>query len=81
MRLVPEVVVPDQAVEIKRRCRADVGLIIADFRHRADVPSQRLGDAGGFFKRSALRHVDHQLNLALIIEGQHLHDDVTRVKQ
>jgi hypothetical protein len=36
---------------------------------------QRRRDPRGRFERGALRHVDHDLELALVVERKHLHGD------
>jgi hypothetical protein len=67
-----QVVLPHQAVEVDRRRGAGVALHAGDFRQLADFRGEFAQHPVGGFQRAALRHVEHHLELALVVEGQHL---------
>ena len=69
----PQKIVAHQAVEVVRRGRADVHLVIGHLRNRADDVPDLPGQGRGLFQGRILRHVDDHLKLALVVEGQHLH--------
>jgi hypothetical protein len=66
-------IVPDQAVEIEGGGGADVDLVIGDLGFGADGGGDFAGDLGGQFEGAAFGHVEDDLELALVVEGQHLH--------
>ena len=68
---LPEIVVPDKTVEIDRCVRTDIVLIIFDFRHCPEIRYDILAYPCGLFKRGAFRHVDNNLELALVVKRQH----------
>ena len=63
---------PDQTVEIERRRGAGVNLVVPHLRFAADGPGHFLGDAGGRFQCRALRGLEDELKLRLVVEGKHL---------
>ena len=71
----PQEVVAHQAVEVVGRGDAGVGLEIHDLGLLLDDGGQFAGDAGRLFERRSLGHVDDDLELALVVERQHLHLD------
>ena len=71
----PQEVVPHQAVEVVGRGNAGVGLEVHNLGLLLDDGGQFAGDARGFFERGSLGHVDDDLELALVVERQHLHLD------
>ncbi len=77
----PHVVMPHQAVEVVRRRGARVGLDVDDFFLMEHLLGQQPRDARGLFERGARRHVDDDLELALVVERQHLHFDEADVDQ
>ncbi len=79
--LFTKIVMPDESTEVEGGGRSDIGLIVPDFGHRLHIASQRLCDPCGLFERCPLRHINDELNLALIVEGEHLHDDMTGIEQ
>ena len=81
VRLFSQVIVAHQSVKVKRRGRADIGLIVPHLRHSPDVSAQPLRDSRRFFKRRAFRHIDHQLQFALVVERKHLYHDMACVDQ
>ncbi len=70
-----QVILPDQAVEIDRRCGAGVDLVVGDFRYRFDRTCKPVEQFGGHLDGGSFRHVHDDLELRLVIEGQHLEDD------
>ena len=68
----PQEIVPHEAIEIVRAGRAGINLIVDDLRLPAQITSQRLRHARRLLERRAVGHVDDHLELALIVEGQHL---------
>ena len=76
MRRAPQKVVPHEAVEVVGRRRADVRLHVDDRRSSSSAADgQRGRDARRRLERRALGHVDDDLELALVVERQHLHLD------
>ena len=71
--LMPQEVMPHQSVEVVGAGRARVNLIIRDFGLLAKINTERLRNAGRLLQRSPVRHVNDDLELALVVEGQHLH--------
>ena len=65
-------VVTHEPVEVVRRRRADVLLHVDDGLVLQRGRGQGGGDTRRGFEGRALRHVDHHLELALVVEGQHL---------
>ena len=68
-----EKVVPHQAVEVERRRRAGVHLVIGNLGDGGHGRSDLARDRGRPLQRRSLRHIDDDLELALVIERQHLH--------
>ena len=66
-------VMPHQPVEVVRPRGAGVDLVVHDFRLLAEITSQGLRDVRGLFQRRSVGHVDDDLELALVVEGQHLY--------
>jgi hypothetical protein len=71
-----QVVVADEAVEIERRGGAGVDLVVAHLGLRAEGGGHLAGDARRLLQRRALGRVDHDLELRLVVEGQHLDLDL-----
>ena len=65
-------VVTHKTVKVKRCSGAGVDLEIPHFGFLADGRGHLGGDAGGLFQCGALRSIDDDLKLRLIVEGQHL---------
>ena len=72
---------PHQAVEIVRRGGAHVGLQIDHLRLVERGAGQRIGGARGLFERGSVGHVHDHLELALVVERQHLDFDELEVDQ
>ena len=66
-------VVAHEAVEVVGRGDTGVDLVIGHFGFGADRGGHFAGDGGGLFQRRAFRHVQDDLELALVVKGQHLH--------
>jgi len=62
----------DEAVEVDRRRRARVGLEVGDLGHRGNVGGELGQHRRGALDRRARGHVDDHLELALVVERQHL---------
>ena len=65
-------VVPHESVEIEGRGGAGIDLDVADLGLAANSGGHFAGNAGGLLQRGALGRVDHDLELRLVVEGQHL---------
>ena len=76
-----QVVLADQAVEIDRAGRAGVGLIVGDILLERQFGTDFVQHARRFLKRRADRHVEDDLEFALVVEGQHFQDDELEVSQ
>ena len=79
--VLTQVIVAHQAIEIERRGRAGIGLDrhdLGDFQH---FFRQTLGHVGGDRQGGAGRHVDHHVELRLVVEGQHLDRHILGVEQ
>ncbi len=69
----PQKVVAHEAVEIEGGRGARVGLVVRYLGHRLQVFAYLPGDALRFLQARAFRRIDHHLELALVVEGEHLH--------
>ena len=79
--LLTQEIVPHQAVEVVGGGSTDVHLVIHHLRDRGDGVADLPGNRGGLLQGRALGHVDHHLELALVVEGKHLHlHDLEREK-
>ena len=79
VRCAAQEVVPHQAVEVVRRRRAGVALHVDDARDRFSTSARASRRPRGLLERRALGHVDDHLELALVVERQHLdRDDAER---
>ena len=72
VRAAAHEVVAHQTVEVVGRGGPDVHLVVGHLRHGADVVADLARDGGGLLQRRALGHVDDDLELALVVERQHL---------
>src|SRR5574337_324786 len=68
-------VVPHKTVEVVRGRRADIALEVGDLRDGPQVLAKGPRGPRGLLKGSALGHVDDDLELALVVKGEHLHGD------
>ena len=75
VRTLAKEVVADQAVEVVWARCPDVGFVVGHLGLCPDRVGERLGNAVGLLERRALGHVDDHLELALVIERQHLDTD------
>src|SRR5581483_1465962 len=66
-------VMSNQPVEVIGTGGAAVYLVVADFRLLTEILAKRLRHSGGLLQRRAIRHIDDDLKLALIVEGEHFH--------
>ena len=67
-----QIVLPHQSVEVDRCGSAGVGLVVGDLGHLGEVVADLVQHPVGLLQRRALRHVEHHLELRLVVEGQHL---------
>jgi len=67
--------VADEAVEVKRSGSAGVDLVVADGGIGADGGGHLGGDAGRLLEGGALGSVEDDLELRLVVEGEHLDRD------
>ena len=67
-----QVVLAHQAVEVDGTGRTRVGLVVGDFLHFRHVAADLAQHLGGLLHGRAHRHVQHHLELGLVVEGQHL---------
>ena len=80
-RILSQVVLANQPVEIDRRRRPGVCLVVGDLGDRRNVVAQRVQDAGGALDRRAGRHVDDDLEFGLVVERQHLQHDPFQARE
>src|SRR5206468_689996 len=71
----PQKIVAHEPVEVVRRGGSGVGLEVHYFRLLSDDSGQLAGNPRGLFEGCAFGHVDDDLELALVVERQHLHLD------
>ncbi len=69
---LPCKVMTDQAVEIERRGRADIDLIIGNFGFHPDGFTDFQSCLCRFFQSTAFGHIQDDLKLILVIKGEHL---------
>ena len=69
----PVEIMADEPIEIVGRGRAGVDLIIGHLGLLRDRRGHLAGGAQGLLERRALGQIDDHLELALVVEGQHLH--------
>ena len=79
-RFLAQVVMPYQAIKVEWRSDTDVALQRLDFRHLLERLHQPVGQVGCTWQCRALRHVDDDTELRLVIERQHLHRDRAEIK-
>jgi len=72
LRRAPQVVLAHEAVEIDRRRRAGIGLIVAHFRNPLHLQRELVQHAGRGLERRSLRQVHDYLEFGLVVERQHL---------
>ena len=63
---------PHQSVKVVWAGSARIDLIVDDFRLLTEVLPQHLRHVGCLLQRRPVRHVNDHLELALVVEGQHL---------
>jgi len=73
VRAAPQVVMAHETVEIERRRRARVHLVIAHFGFRADRGRHLAGDPRRLLERGAFGGIDDDLEFRLVVEREHLH--------
>ena len=76
-----QIVLANQTVEGDGAGGARIGLHVQHFFLLRQIGAQVLQCSGGVFQRRASRHVDHHLELTLVVKGQHLHDDPLHASQ
>jgi hypothetical protein len=72
VRAATEKVVTHQAVEVVRRRQADIALHVDDARVLQDFMCELRGDTSRVLEGRPLGHIHHYLELALVVEWQHL---------
>ena len=73
VRAAAHEIVAHQAVEVKRGGDAGVNLVIRHLRLDAHGGGNLAGGLGRALQRAAFGHVEDDLELALVVERQHLH--------
>ena len=73
IRLAAHVVVAHQPVEVIGAGRSGISLVVQHVRLPRKFFAQRLGDARRLLQRRAVGHIDDDLQLALVVERQHLY--------
>ena len=73
IRLAAHVVVAHQPVEVIGAGGSGISLVVQDIRLPRKFITQRLSDSRCLFERRAVRHIDDDLQFALVVERQHLH--------
>ena len=81
LRLAAHVVVAHQAVEIERRRRPRIGLDRHQFRQVGEAVGGVFQHAVGRLDARAVRQIEHDLKLGLVVERQQLHHHVLGVEQ
>ena len=66
-----QVILAHQAVEVDRGCRAGIRLVVGHFRYAGQVGAEFMQHGGSFLDWRAGRHIDNDLELGLVVEGQH----------
>ncbi len=72
LRLVAQIVVAHEAVEVERRRRAGIGLDRGQLRQVLEPLGGGHQRAVGLLQRRSLRHVEHDLDFRLVVERQQL---------
>src|SRR5579862_1993714 len=73
IRLTAQKIMPHHAIEVIRTRCARINLVIRHFGLLRKILSQGLRDASGLLERRSVGHIDDDLELALVVEGQHLY--------
>ncbi len=81
VRSAPQVVMAHQSVEIVGRRRSHIGLDVHHLALLLRFFGKQLRHARRFFERCAGGHIDDHLELALVVERQHLDLDEAEVEQ
>ena len=81
LRLCAQVVLANQPIEGDRACRSGVALQVAHLGLAREELPEVVQRGGGIFERRACRHIDDHLELALVVEGQHLKHDPLHHRQ
>ena len=66
-----QIVLTYQTVEIDRRSRPGVGLVIGDFRDSRQIAADLMQHCAGLLQWCADRHIHDNLKLRLVVERQH----------
>ena len=77
----PQVILAHQTVEIDRARGAGIGLVIDNIGFLRQFGADFMQHAGGFLDRRADRHIEDDLEFALVVEGQHFQHDELEVGQ
>ena len=75
VRPLAQVILAHQAVEVDGGGGAGIGLVVRDLRDAGEVVTHLGEHPGGLLQAGPLGHVEHHLELGLVVEGQHLEDD------
>ncbi len=81
IRLAAHVVVAHQTVEVIRARRSRVSLVVQHIRLPREFFTKRLGHSRRLLQGCAVGHVDNHLQLALVVERQHLHSHQSQGRQ
>ena len=79
--LSAQVVLADQPVEGDGACRSGIALQVTHLGLAGEELPEVVQRGGGIFERRACRHIDDHLELALVVEGQHLKHDPLHHRQ
>ena len=71
LRCRTQIILSHQTIEIDRAGRPGVGLVIHHFRHLGNFSANLVQDSRRLLKGRAHRHVEDNLELALVVERQH----------
>jgi len=73
----PEVVMSHQPVEVDGAVSPDITLEVLDLGHGEQLRLEGPHNGIRCLERRPLGHVDDQLQLVLVVEGEHLHRNLT----
>ena len=81
IRTAAQEIMADEAVEVEGRGGAGIDLIVGHLGLGGGGGREFARGLGGAFERRSFRHVEHDLELALVIKRQHFHLHITNGHQ
>ena len=75
VRTLAQVVLAHEAVEVDRRGGADVDLVVDDLGDGLEIRCHFVEYPSRVFDGRAFGHIEDDLELRLVVERQHFHDD------